>query len=147
MKHSKYCKNIEEIENYASAAADNFVGWDVHHRLETHNSDGERRSVCLSREELKALGTYYDRPASELIFLKHSEHIRLHHETPLSSETRAKMSTSHLGKCHSEETKAKIGESMRGHSVSSETRAKMREAAKHRAPVSEATRAERSAAC
>ena len=98
MKHSKYCKNIEEIENYASAAADNFVGWDVHHRLETHNSDGERRTVYLSSKELKALGTYYGRPASELIFLKHGDHISLHrlnqHGTPRSSETRAKMSNS-----------------------------------------------------
>ena len=130
MKDCKYCKNIEEIENYASAAADNFVDWDIHHRLETHNSDGERRTVPLSSKELKALGTYYGRPASELIFLRRGDHMRLHLlSTPLSSETRAK-----------------IRETMRGHSVSSEARAKMREAWKHRAPVSAETRAKMSAA-
>ena len=92
MKDCKYCKNIEEIENYASAAADNFVDWDIHHRLETHNSDGERRPVPLSSKELKALGTYYDRPASELIFLKHGAHARLHClGQHFSDETRAKI--------------------------------------------------------
>ena len=111
MKHCKYCKNIEEIENYASAAADNFVDWDIHHRLETHNSDGERRPVYLSSKELIALGTYYGRPASELIFLKHGDHIRLHQVGQhFSSETRAKMSTSHRGKHLSDETRAKIRE-------------------------------------
>ena len=129
MKHCKYCKNIEEIENYASAAADNFVDWDIHHRLETHNSDGERRTVYLSSKELIALGTYYDRPASELIFLKHGDHTRLHHlsqhGTPLSSETKAKMSASRLGKHRSDETRAKIAASHLGKRHSEETRAKM----------------------
>ena len=127
MKHCKYCKNIEEIENYASAAADNFVDWDIHHRLETHNSDGERRPVYLSSKELIALGTYYDRPASELIFLKHGDHTRLHHlSTPLSSETRAKLRAANLGKHHSDETRAKQRASHLGKHFSDETRAKMR---------------------
>ena len=41
MKHCNYCKSIEDIENYELAKADNFIGWDIHHRLETHNSDKE----------------------------------------------------------------------------------------------------------
>ena len=73
-----YCINLEQVENYELAKEDNFIGWDVHHRLETHNSDGIRRLVDLLRDELIALGTYYHRPASELIFLKHKEHIQLH---------------------------------------------------------------------
>jgi hypothetical protein len=77
---SKFCKNFQDIENYNLALADNFKGWDKHHRLETHNSNGERRLVDLTREELKALGMYYDRPAEELIFLRTSEHISLHRE-------------------------------------------------------------------
>ena len=141
----KYCKSIEEIENYASAAADNFIGWDIHHRLETHNSDGERRIVDLSRAELLALGTYYDRPASELIFLKHGDHTRLHNQqrTP---ETKAKLSAAHRGKHFSDKTRAKIGAASRDRHPSEETRAKLREAAKHRAPMSEATRVKLSAA-
>ena len=116
MKDCKYCKNIEEIENYAAAAADNFVGWDMHHRLETHNSDGLLRLVPLSREELKALGMYYDRPASELIFLKHRDHTRLHllgqQRTP---ETRAKIGAASRDRHPSEETRAKISASVKLH--------------------------------
>ena len=145
MKHSKYCKNIEEIENYASAAADNFVDWDIHHRLETHNSDGERRSIDLSRAELIALGTYYDRPASELIFIKHGDHMRLHKNgKPMSEEARAKMSAA--AKNRSEEWRAKMSAASRGRHFSDETRAKLREAWKHRAPMSAETRAKQSAA-
>ena len=71
MKHlfELYCKDYENIENYDKALADNFKGWCVHHRLETHNSDGERLLVDITRDELKALGMCYNRPASELIFL------------------------------------------------------------------------------
>lgn len=75
-----YCipEQIEQIENYEFAKKDNFQGWHIHHRLETHNSDGEKRLVNLSREELIALDMYYNRPANELIFLTASEHAKLH---------------------------------------------------------------------
>jgi len=42
--------NPENIENYATAKKDNFKGWICHHRLETHNSDSERRLVDISPE-------------------------------------------------------------------------------------------------
>lgn len=71
-------EQIEQIENYQFAKKDNFQGWCIHHRLETHNSDGEKRLINLSREELIALDMYYNRPASELVFLTKSEHIILH---------------------------------------------------------------------
>lgn len=82
-KHNQmfaYCipEQIEQIENYELAKKDNFNGWHIHHRLETHNSDGEKRLVNLSREELIALDMYYNRPANELIFLTNSEHMKLH---------------------------------------------------------------------
>ena len=75
-----YCipEEIEQIENYELAKSDNFKGWHIHHRLETHNSDGERRLVNLSMAELIALDMYYNRPSSELIFLTISEHRSLH---------------------------------------------------------------------
>ena len=71
-------EQIEQIENYELAKKDNFDGWCIHHRLETHNSDGQKRLVNLSVAELKALDMYYNRPASELVFLIISEHIKLH---------------------------------------------------------------------
>lgn len=105
-----YCKNCENIENFEKAKKDNFKGWNCHHRLETHNSDGERRPVDITQKELKALGMYYNRPANELIFLTVSEHRKLHKV--------------------SEEHKKKIREALKGHTASAEARNKMSEAAK-----------------
>ncbi len=70
--------DLTQIENYLSAQADNFKGWVVHHRFETHTSDGVRRLIGLTREELIAFGMYRDRPPEELIWMKASEHMNLH---------------------------------------------------------------------
>ena len=114
MGYKQYCKDYENIENYEKALADNFKWWEVHHLLETHNSDGERRLVDITAAELKALGMYYDRPASKLIFMKHSEHQFLHHKgRKLSEETKMKMSEARKGKYLSEEHKKKISEAKR----------------------------------
>ena len=60
MRHyfQNYCKDYENIENYDKAKADDFIGWNCHHRLETHTSDGERRLVNITKKELKALGMF-----------------------------------------------------------------------------------------
>lgn len=83
-----YCisEQIEQIENYELAKKDNFNGWNIHHRLETHNSDGEKRLVNISREELIALDMYYNRPANELVFLTISEHTKLHRNNKANIE-------------------------------------------------------------
>lgn len=70
--------DFTQIENYLFAKADNFKGWIIHHRLETHTSDGVCRLISLTREELSALGMYRDRLPEELIWLKESEHRKLH---------------------------------------------------------------------
>ena len=127
MKHrfEYFCKNIENVENYEKAKADNFKGWVCHHRLGTWTSDGERRLVDITAEELKALDMYYNRPASELIFMKRSEHEILHHKGKhRSEETKNKISEAKKGsipwnkgkkgKHCSEETKMKISESKKG---------------------------------
>ena len=117
MKHKfeKYCKDYENIENYQKALADNFKGWQCHHRLETHNSDGERRLVNITLDELKALDMYYNRPSSELIFLPTSEHSSLHTKgKPKSEEARKKMSEAQKGKHLSEEHKKKLSEAKKG---------------------------------
>ena len=61
------------IENYESAIKDNLHGWDIHHKLET-------RGFGYKYNELMALDLYYNRPACELIFMKHKEHLALHRE-------------------------------------------------------------------
>ena len=112
---NRYCKDYQNIENYEKAKADNFKGWCIHHRLETHNSDGERRLVDIAAAELQALGMYYNRPAAELIFLTISEHSMLHAKGKKGSEeTKLKMSTSHKGKKFSEEHREALSEAHRG---------------------------------
>lgn len=71
-------KNVEKIENYILALKDDFREWNVHHRLETHNSDGVLRDIEITPAELKALDMYYNRPANELIFLKRGQHRAIH---------------------------------------------------------------------
>lgn len=139
------CEDISRIENYGEAIGSS-ESWHCHHRLETHTSDGERRLVDLTSTELKTLGMYYDRPADELIFLKHDEHNRLHRESKespnkgkmLSEEHRRKISETMKGK-HlkrgpmSEETKRKLSEAIKGRKfgpLSDEARRKISEAHK-----------------
>ena len=140
--YKRYCKDIEDVENYEKAKADDFKGWHCHHRLETHNSDGERRLVDIAAAELKALGMYYNRPASELIFLTIREHNAFNKGRPgpnkgkkFSEESRRKMAEAKKGKPSnkkgkklSEETKKKLSESHKGKPKSDETRRKMRAA-------------------
>ena len=127
----RYCKDYENIENYEAAKADNFKNWDCHHRLETHNSDGERRLVDITIDELKALDMYYNRPASELVFLTRREHMSLHNKGKHpSEETRKKLSEAKKGKQKSEETRKKISDANKGKPMSEETRKKIAEARK-----------------
>ena len=142
---SCYCRQPELIENYSKAIADNSEIWACHHRLETHNSDGERRLVDILGPELIALGLYYDRPPEELIFLTQTEHMRLHRigkpgamkDKHHSEETKRKMSEAHKGKPgamkdkhHSEETKRKMSEAHKGKPKSEEHKRKLSEAHK-----------------
>lgn len=73
-----WCKDYTKIENYDKALEDKFIGWQCHHRLETHTSDGERRLVDITTAELIALGIYRNRPPEELILMKTTKHRRLH---------------------------------------------------------------------
>lgn len=118
---------LDKVENYESAKADNFVGWDLHHRLETHFPDGTPRpkNEQLKAAELIALDKYWNRPAEELIFLRHGEHSSLHRRGntgyKLSEETKQKISNAmtgernpFYGKKHSEETKRGISDKKKG---------------------------------
>lgn len=100
-QHQRYCcESLENVENYEKAKADNFEGWHLHHRLETHTSDGEKRLVDISMKELKALGMYWYIPANELLFIKDTEHKKLHNTGkyhPMSEEERQR-----VGKLNSE---------------------------------------------
>jgi hypothetical protein len=112
-----YCKEFENIENYQKAISST-GRWDCHHRNEI--------DMNLSVGELKEQGLYYNRPASELIFLTHEAHLSLHNKGKNNSmygkhhsiESRKKMSDAQkgennplYGKHRSAETKKKISES------------------------------------
>ena len=64
------CEDPHLIENYNDAINDKTQTWDCHHRLEI--------DLDKTGKELEELGLYYNRPANELIFLTHNEHIKLH---------------------------------------------------------------------
>lgn len=121
--------DVTKIENYDKAVNDNTQCWVLHHRLETHFSDGVPRpvNVRLSMNELKALNMYYNRPPEELIFLTNKDHVLLHHK----------------GKKRSEETCRKISEAQKGHVVSEEARKKMSKA-REKYRQSETTKRKRS---
>lgn len=104
-----YCKDdITKIENYELAKADNFKGWEIHHRLEI-TLDGEH---ACTKDDLIRMDMYYNRPYFELIFLTRSEHRLLHHNTTyyknimskakkghkVDNATRIKIGASHIGK-------------------------------------------------
>lgn len=104
-----YCKDdITKIENYELAKADNFKGWEIHHRLEL-TLDGEH---ACSANDLERMNMYYNRPYFELIFLTRSAHRQLHNNTSYYKNTMSK--------------------AKKGHFVSDATRIKMRAKAKGR---------------
>lgn len=115
---SSYCYDIAKIENYEKALNSEEI-FDVHHRLETHTSDGVKRAVNLTQKELKALDMYFNRPPEELIFLSHSEHTRLHFKGCVRSEEYKKMMREackgvNKGRKMSAEVRKKMSESHKG---------------------------------
>ena len=83
-------EDLSLIENYYLAINDNTTMWDCHHRLETE--------LNVSRQYLVDNNIYFNRPASELIFLTHADHIKLHHTNKIvSQETRKKQSEAASG--------------------------------------------------
>ena len=69
-------EDMSLIENYQEALADQNETWDCHHRLEIV-LDGTGIHVT-SKRELIEKGLYYNRPASELIFMREKDHMKMH---------------------------------------------------------------------
>ena len=77
-KYAKsYCsEDISLIENYHEAISDEEMMWDIHHRRECD----ENGRTLFTHKQLKEMGLYFNRPASELIFVTRSMHWKLHQE-------------------------------------------------------------------
>ena len=80
------CENVSKIENFEKAMNDKEM-WHCHHRLETHDENGNEREYSISVKTLKEQGLYFNRPANELIFLRMSEHRSLHNRIQASSHS------------------------------------------------------------
>lgn len=115
----KLTTNKELVENYELAKADNFKGWALHHRLETHKYKDRSRTEWVEREELItrsmliAFGVYYNRPPEELIWLKDTEHKKIHANN-MPKEVRENMSRGLKGIKRSDETRRRISEACMG---------------------------------
>lgn len=103
-KVKAYCKDYQNIENFIEAYSDLSETWHCHHKLEIHND------YKNTKEDLINMNLYYDRPASELIFLRASDHISLHlkGKKPKNHETLRIINT---GRKNSEDSKQKMSES------------------------------------
>ena len=126
-----YCKDdISKIENYDLAKADNFEGWVCHHRLEL-TPDGE---FALSREQLKMHDMYYNRPYYELIFLRRSEHSKLHMQSQKlfkflnTPEVRAKNAMAVSKATKTQQYRDKMSKIMKGRVLSEKHRENLRKA-------------------
>lgn len=143
----KYCReDITLIKNYAEAVADKTKTWICHH------INGEP-FTGFCKADLKKMNMYYQRPASELLFVTRGEHNTIHGKgikfseesrkkisdsnkcRTISEETRKKMSDSRKGKTgyfkgktFSEDHRKKLSESHKGKTLSKETRKKLSEA-------------------
>jgi hypothetical protein len=78
-RRKSYVKDgrIDLIENYDLAKVDNFKGWDIHHKDEIRLLPSGMVAI-RTREELIEDNRYYNCPYNELIWMKCSEHMKLH---------------------------------------------------------------------
>lgn len=114
----KFCKdNIKDIEGYNEAVTSE-KRYCCHHKL----------GLNVSYKDLIEKGLYYNRPASELLFIEIGEHTRLHKQN-LREETRKKLSGEKNGmydvhrygethpmynRHHTDDTKQKMSDTMKG---------------------------------
>lgn len=132
------CEDPSLIENYYAAMEDTQQIWHLHHRAEVLPCGN------FSVSDLKKFGLYFNRPASELIYLTKAEHSKLHsthmtrlHRKRLSTaakevgghshtlETRLKMSKTRKGMKFSDEHRQKMSKSLKGRIISQDTREKI----------------------
>ena len=121
-------EDIELIENYDKAIADESNNWIVHHKL------GISEDRCITKDELISMNLYYHRPAAELIFMTKSEHVKLHNKARIN-EIINTLSEANRNRIWTPEMRKKISDKMKGRKLgpmSEEHRKKLSEAAYRR---------------
>ena len=113
-KVKEYCnEDISNIENYQKALTDDGF-WEVHHRRETHDENGNLLVQQISKQDLIKQKLYFNRPSSELIFMPRKEH-RLLHMGQNDFAKGVNIGNQYAkGNVLSEKTKKKMGESRKG---------------------------------
>ena len=118
------CETVDQIEGYISEEK-RTVKTVIHHRLESHDESGTLRTRFLSMQQLKDTGLYYNRPASELIWMTESAHKSLHQKDLSYKENLQKMSKKNIGRKVSDVQKNKLREKAIGRKHTAETKAKL----------------------
>ena len=116
------CDNLSQVENFEKAINDHDEIWHLHHRLETHDENGNKRSRNIPMKVLKEKNLYYNRPASELIFLTNEEHSSLHRKGFIYTNEEKKQMSERMKKYVDEhpEFKENISKSLKGRKYSEE---------------------------
>ena len=105
-----YCReDLSLIENYDKAINDNTQIWRCHHRLEIQDNG----KIIYTSKQLQDMGLYYNRPASELIFLTLSEHNYLHAKYA-PKEKRDKFTSSMRGKSPTPKHRLHLSQALKG---------------------------------
>ena len=107
------CDDISNIENYNVALTDSEI-WEVHHRRETHDENGNVRTQQISKIELIKQNLYYSRPSSELIFMSRKNHRLLHMNNNEFAKGKIIGNQNAKGNVLSEKTRKQMGESRKG---------------------------------
>ena len=131
--YSSLCNtSIDNVEGFDPEILESDRGWVLHHRLELEDKFGNPRDEEVSAWVLMRLGLYYNRPASELLWVRKGEHATMHNKLRkreawnkgktniYDDETRKNISDTlkeyykNNPKTVSEETKKKMSESNKG---------------------------------
>lgn len=100
----QFCsEDLSLIENYQEAINDTTQTWHCHHKLEIE--------LNKSENDLNNMNLYYNRPASELIFLTKRDHMSLHQKIHNNFNHRKVIGWS--GKHRTEDEKCRISISSR----------------------------------
>lgn len=113
-----YCReDLSLIENYDKAINDSTQIWRCHHRLEIQDEG----KIIYTSKQLENLGLYYNRPASELIFLTLSEHNKLHGKY-MPKERRDRMNAALKGRVPTAEHRLHLSQALKGRKQTEEQR-------------------------